>query len=190
VLKILNDKIRQGARQIPPEAKRFVIMGAVLLICWCLLYGLLIKPYKLIDPVLTKYTGQTTISLMKWIYTARQPAVIYTPEAALFTIDKKEVLSLGDGCNGLELYVLFTGFIICIPMGVKKMAKYILIGLVSIFILNVARCLALIYLYDHHSGYTGIAHHYFFQLIVYAAIFFVWERYFRSLQIGHEISEV
>jgi len=190
VLQILIAKIRQISTEIPPEVKRFIVKGAMLLAGWSLLYGFLIKPYDLIDPELTRYTGATTVWFMQYLYQGQHLSVIYTTHAALLSIDNKEVLYICDPCNALDLYVLFTGFILCVPMGTKKMISYILIGMSGIFLLNVIRCLALIYLYYHHFGYTDIAHHYFFQLIVYAAIFILWERYFRSVKVSHETAQV
>lgn len=189
MLKIQTDKAKQIIKEIPTEVKRFVIKGALLLIGWCLLYGLVLKPYDLVDPVLTKYTGKATMGLMQFIYHNEQPAAVYAPHAVFIYLQNKEVLSIWDPCNALDLYVLFIGFILCVPMGVKKTTTYLLIGLTSIFVLNVLRCLALVSLFYHHFGYTDIAHHYVFQLIVYAAIFILWERYFRSLKSRYEVSK-
>jgi len=190
VLKTLTAKIKQISTEIPPGVKRFIIRGAILFAGWILLYNFLIGPYGLIDPLLTRCTGASTIWSMQYLYPGQHINVVYNARAALLSINNKEVLYICDPCNGLDLYVMFTGFIVCVPMGAKKMATYILIGLSSIFVLNVIRCVALAYLYYSHSGYTDIAHHYFFQLIVYAAIFILWERYFRSLKVSHETAQV
>jgi len=190
VSETLIDKIRQTAKAIPPEVKHFVLKGTVLLVGWCLLYGLILKPYDLIDPALTQFTGKATVWLIRCIYQEQHPDAIYTARSVVIFLQNKQVLSIWDPCNGLDLYVLFTGFILCVPMRINKMIMYILIGVISIFVLNVLRCVSLASLFYHHFGYTDIAHHYFFQLIVYAAIFFIWERYFRSLKNRYEISEV
>jgi exosortase/archaeosortase family protein len=176
--------------KIPTEVKNFVVKGCLILVGWCLLYGLVFKHYHLLDPQLTSFTGETIIRILHFLYSNQHPGIIYTDLGAKISLNDREVLYLGDACNGLDLYVLFTGFIMCVPMDVKKMTRYVVVGILCIFVLNIVRCLALIYLYDHQSSYTDIAHHYIFQLIVYAAIFMVWERYFRSVKISHETTQV
>jgi exosortase family protein XrtF len=190
VLETLIGKIKQTTAEIPTEVKHFVIKGALILLGWCLLYGLLLKPYNLVDPTLTKYTGKATVWLMQNFYHGQQTTAVYNIHAVVIYINNRQVLSIWDPCNALDLYVLFSGFMLCVPMGVKKTTAYILVGIISIFILNILRCLALVYLFYNHFGYTDIAHHYFFQLIVYAAIFLIWERYFKSFKGNNEAAKI
>lgn len=173
-------------KQIPAEVKKFVLKGSLLLLGWCLLYGLVLKPYRLADEPLTKLTGQAVFKCAQYLYANQQQNIRYTNQGVLISTNNHSVVLIADACNGLDLYVMFAGFILCVPMGAKKMIKYIVLGITGIFVLNVLRCLALMWLYDHRSVYIDIAHHYVFQLIVYAAIFLIWERYFRSLKVSYE----
>jgi exosortase/archaeosortase family protein len=86
----------------------------------------------------------------------------------------ERALSIADVCNGLELIVLYVGFILCFPAGVYRKALFILSGSVLIYIVNVARCAALVLIYMHSPALLDFSHHYLFTFLVYSFVFFLW----------------
>ncbi len=187
------DKIRNLAGEVPREARLFLLKGIVLLLGWNLLYSFVLEPHHLIDPLLTKITGAGTYALTRQLFAGHWvrmvPGINQLGFGEAIQLDHQPTIIIFSGCNGLELFVLYAGFICCIPISFKRMVIFIFSGVALIYVLNVIRCTALVYLKYHHFKSFDIAHHYIFQYTVYLIIFLIWERYFKTLKASHEPAE-
>ncbi|MCB4798122.1 archaeosortase/exosortase family protein [Neotamlana laminarinivorans] len=103
------------------------------------------------------------------------------------------VLYIADNCNALELFILYIGFIICMPSKFWRKVIYIVLGVILIDLINIFRCMGLIYLREYYHAYFDFAHHFLFKAIVYTFTLLIWMRFSRninfknsneSLQIG------
>ncbi len=83
-------------------------------------------------------------------------------------------ICVGTGCSGLELFVLFVGFIMLMPGRMKNKSWFIPLGLVAILLLNIIRIIILSVIYYHTPEYLDFNHKYTFVIIVYGAIFGLW----------------
>jgi exosortase/archaeosortase family protein len=92
-------------------------------------------------------------------------------------LNNKKVVGLADGCNGLELYVLYVGFLLAFTAPKKDVLIYAILGIAVIFILNTLRCYAITLLNIHGSSLSEVAHHYIFKLLIYGVMFFLWTKY-------------
>jgi exosortase family protein XrtF len=91
-------------------------------------------------------------------------------------IDGTHGLWIGDPCNGLTLFALFTGFILAYPGPWRTKLWFIPLGMVTIHILNVIRIvsLALIVYFFPDPEILDFNHTYTFTLVVYSYVFFLW----------------
>lgn len=89
-------------------------------------------------------------------------------------INSVSLLGVGDSCNGLELFVLFAGFIICFPGNFKNKLLFISSGILAIHIVNSLRAAGLALNQYYHPQSLQFNHHYTFTMIVYAFIFYLW----------------
>ncbi len=91
-------------------------------------------------------------------------------------IDGTSGVWIGDPCNGLTLFSLFSGFVIAYPGSVKKKLWFIPLGLVLIHLLNVLRitALALILHYSQDPAVLEFNHTYTFTIIVYGFVLYLW----------------
>jgi exosortase/archaeosortase family protein len=85
-----------------------------------------------------------------------------------------KVLSIADVCNGLEVMVLYSALILCLPASPSRKLTFIAGGLVLIFLVNIIRCAALVQVYLYKPRYVNFFHHYLFTFLVYALIFWLW----------------
>lgn len=92
-----------------------------------------------------------------------------------------DVLGIFRGCNGLELMILFAGFIMCFTGSYRRKIFYIVGGILGLYVLNVFRCMVLGYVMLEHAKHFDIAHKYFFNTIVYALTFLLWVFYVKGL---------
>jgi exosortase/archaeosortase family protein len=95
-------------------------------------------------------------------------------------LDKKKIIGVADICNGLELYVLYIGFLCAFPSSVIKKIVFILLGVFIIYFANVFRLVGLATMNLKQSNSIEMAHHYLFKMIVYTLIFVMWVLFARS----------
>lgn len=165
--------------QIPLLARRFFIRAAIVFVVWKLLYIYLLYPAGIPNHFLTDATAWGTAKMVT--YTTDKPAFPYYVKNAayVYNLDRKAFL-IGNSCNALEVFVLYIGFIVCLPgYKIKRVLKYVIGGIVAIYVLNILRCWGLFLLLMHNSSIFGFAHKYIFKFILYALVFFMWWRYTR-----------
>ena len=83
-------------------------------------------------------------------------------------------ICIGSGCSGLELFLLFFGFIILMRGRLKDKMWFVPLGFLGILILNIIRIIVLSVIYYHAPQYLDFNHKYTFVIIVYGAIFGLW----------------
>ena len=83
-------------------------------------------------------------------------------------------ICIGSGCSGLELFLLFFGFILLMRGRLKDKLWFVPLGFLGILILNIIRIVILSMIYYHHPEYLDFNHKYTFVIIVYGAIFGLW----------------
>jgi len=96
------------------------------------------------------------------------------PCHAHIRVDDLSGVCIGTGCSGLELFFLFSGFIILISGSWKNKIWFVPLGVVIIFLLNVIRIILLILINYHYPQYLHFNHTYTLVIIVYIAIFGLW----------------
>ncbi|MCK5104500.1 MAG: archaeosortase/exosortase family protein [Cyclobacteriaceae bacterium] len=81
---------------------------------------------------------------------------------------------IGKGCSGLELFLLFFGFILLMKGRLKDKLWFVPLGLSGILVLNIIRIVVLSIIYYNKPQYLDFNHKYTFVIIVYGAIFGLW----------------
>lgn len=151
--------------------KPFIIRGLALVIGWNIVYHFLLMPAGIPDNQLTAAVQWGTSKMLSPFF-----ADVTQSGASIF-INGKQSINIAPQCNGLELIMLYIGFIICIPAGIRRMVVFTLTGIAVIYILNVLRCSLLAWMYYDHHSLANFAHHYAFKLVIYAAVFYGWVLY-------------
>ncbi len=83
-------------------------------------------------------------------------------------------ICVGTNCSGLELFLLFFGFILLMRGKWIDKMWFIPAGFLVILLLNIIRIIALGIIYYHAPEYLDFNHKYTFVIIVYGAIFGLW----------------
>lgn len=83
-------------------------------------------------------------------------------------------LWIGDSCNAITIIALFAGIIIIVSGIWWKKIIFILLGAISIWILNVFRMVFLAIINLESQALTEFNHTYTFTIIMYAYIIFLW----------------
>lgn len=178
---------KPGAKKtIPRPVLLFVGKGTLLFIVWKLAYIGLFRPGRVLDDPLTTTVGVLTTKCLNVTsganhYTVRKIADTASADMG-GTIgksmeiyrDAEPTLKVADPCNGLELMVLYAGFLICYPGPVRRKLSFVAGGWLLIMAANILRCMLLVLIFVHSRKYLDFSHHFFFTLVVYAMIFWLW----------------
>src|SRR5688572_8163871 len=150
------------------QIARFLVTAFGLYIAWYLCYDLWLFPDGRLDSWLS--------AKETWLSGWGLSLLGYNASAELYTvyINKYPVVLVGNPCNGMVLFALFTGFILAYPGPWKAKLFYIPIGILLIYVLNVLRIMALALNSWHSRDTLEFNHKYTFAFVVYACIFAFW----------------
>jgi exosortase/archaeosortase family protein len=93
-------------------------------------------------------------------------------------LGNKAVVFIGAPCNGFLLYVLYACFILLSSGNWRQKLLFTLAGIGLIFVLNIARVIALVYILTIDRNLFDLNHHFVFNFIVYGIIFLLWRYWF------------
>jgi exosortase/archaeosortase family protein len=154
--------------------KRFIVLAVVLYLAWYVLYEFYIHPWGKLDRLVI----DNLILIAGFILRGLSFDLIPTPpeDVSIRTIgiDGTHGLWIGDPCNGLTLFALFSIFVLAFPGPVRRKAWFIPIGLISIHLINALRVVALSIIVTYDYAYLDFNHTYTFSIIVYGYVFFLW----------------
>jgi exosortase family protein XrtF len=148
---------------------RFLFSVFLLYLIWYLIYDLWLHPAEKLDMMvvnLTIYMSKVVLEAMGY--------VVFTGAERVIGVDGTGGLWIGDNCNGITLFSLFAVFIIAYKGPVKQKIIYIILGIISIQLLNVIRVIGLAILDTHSRAWTEFNHTYTFNILIYGYIFFLW----------------
>ncbi|MFM7713329.1 MAG: hypothetical protein ACKO7A_11620 [Microcystis sp.] len=185
-MKILAPLYNQW-EQVPAVIRTFLLWGLFLLVFWKLAYVLYWAPKGTLDIPLTTLVGTHTAGTLNALNHSEQYSAVLTQSqsrtdpnqlgpqvnAKVFYGDKP-ILTIANACNGLELLVLYAGFIFSYPARWQRKALFLLFGIPLVHAINIARCVGLGYLSVWRPHYFDFAHHYLFKIMIYSSILLLW----------------
>ncbi len=84
------------------------------------------------------------------------------------------MLWIGDPCNGISLFAVFSIFLLAYPGPWKHKAWFLPLGLLSIHVLNMLRIVVLCIVVTVDYELLNFNHDYTFYIIVYGWVFGLW----------------
>lgn len=191
-------KLKSLKNDIPLPIRLFLGKALLLFVIWKIVYIGFLFDSKYLDHALTTHIGESSskiinnIGSMTGFFTKREltnypyeGGIIEREISAIYHNDKV-VLFIANVCNGLELMVLYAGFIICMPASFWRKLRYIVLGVIILDIINIVRCIGLIYLSEYYQIYFDFAHHYLFNTMVYTGTFIMWILFCRKINLKNE----
>lgn len=154
---------------------QFLLKGLGLYAAWYVLYERWLHPLGSLDRMVIRSLEQASYFVLEKLGYSTL-AESHVENIRTIGIDGTHGLWIGDPCNGLTLFALFTGFVIAFPGPLKKKLWFIPIGILAIHVLNVIRIvgLSLIIYYFPDPEVLDFNHTYTFTMIVYGFVFFLW----------------
>jgi exosortase/archaeosortase family protein len=144
--------------------RTFLIRAGIAYVLWLILYYGFIQPEGSINAFLTALVIKgTVIGLNLFGYTT-------SGEGNLVLIDNQPVVLVADACNGLELFALYAGFLLCFPGKILYKAIFIPFGIGIIFLVNVLREIILSLNYKFFQETFDFNHKYTYVFVVYIVV--------------------
>jgi len=167
---------------------RFIGLGAGIFIAWFLLYHIILEDEEVLDApiiVFQSYVSKGIISFFGYDVEMVRKTGLFS---ASLVLDNQAAVLVGTECGGLELIVLFVGFIIAYGGNKKVLLWFIPLGIATILLLNILRISALAIMALEYPQYLDFNHKYTFVIIVYGAIFWLWLVWINRFAYKHEVS--
>lgn len=200
----MNDllkRIRKAYEDFPPPVRTFALRALVLFVVWKGLYLFLWQEPRTLDGPLTKIVGRQSARMLGVLQpsdtfhvkdrinkTYIEGVPILTPQTVIYKGNRK-LVGIADGCNGLELFILYIGFILAMPASVGRKLVFGIGGLIVIHFVNLMRCSGLGLVIISMDEYFDFAHHYLFKIIIYATIFLLWVMFSKKLRFSKETAD-
>ena len=193
----LLTRLKTAQNKIPKQIRLFLGKAFLFFVVWKIIYNVFLYDAKYLDRALTAHVGNASVTLINSLgamngfvskreMTDNDNLGILKDEVSVIYHNDKVVLNIANVCNGLELMVLYIGFIICMPSTFFRKFLYIILGLIVLDGINILRCVGLIYLREYYAIYFQFAHHYLFNAMVYTGTFIMWILYSRKIQFKNE----
>jgi exosortase family protein XrtF len=182
----LKEKIENYYQFIPNPVRCFFAKALTLAVAWKFIYLIFLMKPRILDGPLTNHVGVSSVSVLNKLSgmddfsthinvdTTIMEGQIQVSMVSKIMHHNHKVLHIADGCNGLELFVLYTGFIFCFPSTRSRKLMYIIFGVLLIDSMNIFRCATLGYVKEYYHPYFNISHHFIFKAIVYTVIVILW----------------
>ena len=139
------------------------------------LYGLYIESFGDQSDAVTRVVTEQTAALLR---TAGEETSTGDragrPIVLLMNTTEGTVLNVFEGCNGLNVMIVFVAFLAAFGGPPKKMLWFIPAGLLIIHLFNLLRIGLLYYVATQFEQYFYFFHKYLFTAILYAVVFGLW----------------
>lgn len=139
-----------------------------------MLYGLYVESCdNAPDGITNSVTVQTT-SLLNGLGCSVTASKNTQGPTVFIETPEKIALSVYEGCNGINVMILFVAFVVAFGGPLKKMAWFIPAGLVIIHLSNLIRIAMLFFVAEYYEQYFYYIHKYAFTAIIYVVVFLLW----------------
>ncbi|MFM9840748.1 MAG: exosortase family protein XrtF [Cyclobacteriaceae bacterium] len=140
-----------------------------------LLYGFYIElNYPLADHATIWVSHQSSV-LMNLLFGTQTTSVMSpVSPVSLILENGKVILRIYEGCNGLNVMIVFVAFILAFSGPSKRGGIFILIGLVAIHLANLFRITLLFWVAKHYESYFYYVHKYVFTAALYVIVLGLW----------------
>jgi exosortase family protein XrtF len=152
----------------------FIGIACLLYLSWIIIYDRYIQPHTFLDEFVIIKIIALAKSFLEFFGYKTFIADSDFGAVRVLGIDGSDGLWVGDNCNGVKLFGLFSIFILVFPSKIKHKLWFIPMGILLIHLINAIRVAALCIIVYKSPQLLNFNHTYTFTFIVYALIFLLW----------------
>lgn len=146
-------------------------------IAFTLLYNLYLKSFDAaaFEPdSITVLVAENAAQLLKWSNFEMQYAPTPNDPSIAYIINGKRFVRIVEGCNAMSVIILFVSFIVAFSNGIWRTCRFLILGILVIYFLNVLRIALLTAGLFYYPAYKNILHDIVFPLFIYGVVFGLW----------------
>lgn len=149
-------------------------------------YGLFINAY---HPNPDPITHSVTIQSAYLLSLAYPEVMVRTnsdqPSIAIYNLDDR-VINVFEGCNGINVMIVFVAFLIAFKGSVKRTLIFGLAGIVIIYLANLIRVILLYETALRWENHFYYLHKYVFTGALYALVMVLWVLWIKKVQASND----
>ena len=155
-------------------ALKFLLVFLGLYFIGNILYGLMVESFREIpDPVTRVVANQTANILQRFGQPVTTIGNTKGPTVFLKEGDKT-ILNIYEGCNGINVMIVFIAFLVAFGGAIKKLAWFLPLGIVIIHLSNLVRLVLLYFVAINYYSYFYYVHKYIFTALLYLIVVLLW----------------
>ena len=167
-----NDPV-SAFREFKP-ALRFLLVFIGVYIAGNVVYGLYVEWYRPQPDPLTKWVTSQSALLLTAFSEPVKASVSEKGPFVLLTKNDRTVLSVFEGCNGLNVMIVFASFVVAFGGKTRSIFLFILSGVVLLHLANLIRLILLYQTAVNKPAWFYYFHKYLFTAILYVVVFGLW----------------
>ncbi len=152
---------------------KFLLTSSLVYLLLYLFYQFYIKQHTFIDQAFIRVIINSAEWLLN-IFGYHTFKTLSDTDFQVLGIDSSNGVWIGSGCNSITLFCLFAVFILAYPGQQKNKWWFVLLGILSIHVLNILRVAALAIIQLKYPTWLDFNHTYTFTFIIYGYIFLLW----------------
>jgi exosortase family protein XrtF len=148
------------------------------------IYGFYIQYYYPSSDPFTRLVSLHSIRILQWFDSS---VVGYPSEYSEYVAignDRENVIDVFEGCNSINVIIVYLSFLISFRGSAKLTAMFTVLGIVGIYLVNLARICLLYGVAFYFPDQLYFFHKYLFTGMIYAFVFVLW--YFWVKRVNHE----
>jgi exosortase family protein XrtF len=137
-------------------------------------YGFYVKSYGNKPDAATVWVTNQTSKIVSWAGWETQTRDIPKKPTTSIVYQGKGIVSVYEGCNGINVAIIFLSFLIAFGPLNRSLAWFLPIGLIAIHLANLGRIIGLFFVVIYMPGAVYFSHKYLFTAVIYAVVFALW----------------
>lgn len=138
------------------------------------LYGWWVTSYAPHPDPATQLAARQSAAILRAVGYAVTTTPHVTRPAERVLLDNHSILAVYEGCNGINVWIIFAGFMLALGKPGWRLAWFVLAGSAIIYVLNLGRILALFFVSLKYPEALYFVHKYLFTAMLYGAVFVMW----------------
>lgn len=169
--------MKEGVRQCWTEFRPtifFLARFVGLYLALNLLYGVYVTAFApRADPATAWVTHQTSLVLQ--VFGWENQTYNHPGKPTVFiSYEGQGVVSIYEGCNGLNVAIVFVSFLVAFGPHRKALAWFVPLGFLLIHLVNLARIALLFYVSLRMPEFLYVTHKYLFTAVLYLVVMALW----------------
>ncbi|HQQ82055.1 MAG: exosortase family protein XrtF [Cyclobacteriaceae bacterium] len=167
-------------------AVRFVVIFVLLYLAGNSIYGIWIERVKPAPDLITRMVSDQVAFLLAFFEPDVRTSISTSEPLVLLSHTGGTVIRVFEGCNGINVMIVFLAFLAATGGQAKRLIKFSVIGLVIIHVTNLIR-VSLLYLAALYQPlWFYYIHKYLFTAALYATVFLLWYIWIKNTMQNQE----